>query len=131
MPELAPIRFAKLSVHGASVTPGMISRKSFVFGERRVSALVRRYAEDRGFPFISVRQPQHLFRKDDRKHARVGMPGDPWQAVISTERFLGEPYYGIGATPDDAVLAAIPRDLVSALRRCEIAVDSLRDCLQK
>jgi hypothetical protein len=114
-----------------SATPGMISRKSFVFGERRVSALVRRYAEDRGFPFITIRQPQHLFVENGRRLKRCAEPCDPWQAVISSERFLGEPYYGIGATPDDAVLAAIPCDLISALRRCEIAVDSLRDCLQK
>jgi hypothetical protein len=115
-----------------NATPGMISRKSFVFGERRVSALMRRYAEDRGFPFISICQPQHLFRKDvERRLSRVALPVDPWQASVSNEKYLGELHYGVGATPDEAVLAAIPRDLISALRRCEAAVDSLRDCLQK
>jgi hypothetical protein len=105
-----------------------------VFGERRVSALVRRYAEDRGFPFISISQPQHIFRKDlYRKFDRVAVKGDPFQAQIHTERFVlgGESHYGIGDTADAAVLAAIPHDLKSALARCEVAVDSLRDCLQK
>jgi hypothetical protein len=104
-----------------------------MFGERRkVSALVRQYAADHGFPFISVCQPQHLFDKTAwRKHGRVAIPVDPWQAIVSNERFMGDTRYGIGATPDEAVLAAIPHDLKSALRRCEVAVDSLRDCLQK
>lgn len=105
-----------------------------MFGERRVSALVRRYAEDRGFPYITISQPQHIFRKDLwRKFERVAVQGDPFQAIVCTEKYAlwGELHYGIGATPDDAVLAAIPRDLKSALRRCEVAVDSLRDCLQK
>jgi hypothetical protein len=103
-----------------------------MFGERRVSALVRRYAEDRGFPYITISQPQHLFRKDLwRKFDRVAVLGDPFQAIVSTERFMGEPHYGVGVTADEAVLAAIPRDLRSALARCETAVDSLRDCLQK
>jgi hypothetical protein len=105
-----------------------------VFGERRVSALVRRYADERGFPYITISQPQHLFRKDLwRKFERVAVPGDPFQAHIHVERFClgGDSYYGVGATADEAVLAAIPRDLKSALRRCEAAVDSLRDCLQK
>jgi hypothetical protein len=105
-----------------------------MFGERRVSALVRRYAEDRGFPFISICQPQHLFRKDvERRLSRVALPVDPWQARITAEKYaLDSPmHYGIGATPDEAVLAAIPRDLRSALARLESAVDSLRDCLQK
>jgi hypothetical protein len=111
----------------------MISKKSAsVFGERRVSALMRRYAEDRGFPFISVSQPQHLFDKAAyRKHANVALPADRWQASVSDEKYFGNLHYGIGATPDEAVLAAIPRDLKSALARCEAAVDSLRDCLQK
>jgi hypothetical protein len=105
-----------------------------MFGERRVSALMRRYAEDRGFPHISICQPQHLFRKDvDRRLSRVALAVDPWQARICAEKYcLASPvFYGVGATPDAAVLAAIPRDLISALRRCEVAVDSLRDCLQK
>jgi hypothetical protein len=104
-----------------------------MFGERRVSALVRQYAADHGFPCISVCQPQHLFRKDvERRLARVASPADPWQARLSPERFsLFEWRYGIGATPDEAVLAAIPHDLKSALSRCELAVDNLRDCLQK
>lgn len=102
-----------------------------MFGERRVSALVRRYAEDHGFPFITVRQPQHLFERDDRKLKNVALAGDPWQATVSDEKYFGQLRYGVGATPDEAVLAAIPRDLISALRRCEVAVDSLRDCLQK
>lgn len=105
-----------------------------MFGERRVSALVRQYAADHGFPFISVCQPQHLFRKDvERRLSRVALPADPWQARITSERYaLDAPtHYGVGATPDDAVLAAIPRDLKSALSRCELAVDNLRDCLQK
>jgi hypothetical protein len=111
----------------------MISRKSFrVFGERRVSALVRRYAEDHGFPYITISQPQHLFRKDLwRKFERVAVRGDPFQAIVSDEKYLGVNHYGVGDTPDAAVLAAIPRDLRSALARLETAVDSLRDCLQK
>lgn len=105
-----------------------------MFGERRVSALVRQYAADHGFPFISICQPQHLFRRDvERRLSRVALPCDPWQAHVSAERYSihGESHYGIGATPDEAVIAAIPRDLMSALRRCELAVDNLRDCLQK
>jgi hypothetical protein len=105
-----------------------------VFGERRVSALVRRYAEDRGFPHISISQPQHIFRKDlYRKFDRVAVKGDPFQAIVCTEKYdlWGKSHYGVGDTPDAAVLAAIPRDLKSALARCETAVDSLHDCLQK
>ena len=103
-----------------------------MFGERRVSALVRQYAADHGFPFVSVCQPAHLFDKTvERRLKRVALPVDPWQAQVSDERFMGTVHYGIGATPDEAVIAAIPRDLISALRRCETAVDSLRDCLQK
>jgi hypothetical protein len=102
-----------------------------MFGERRVSALVRRYAEDHGLPFIAVCQPQHLFLAGERKHAHVALPTDPWQAIVSDQPFMGVRHYGVGATPDAAVIAAIPHDLMSALRHCEIAVDSLRDCLQK
>lgn len=104
------------------------------FGERRVSALVRRYAEDRGLPYISINQPQHLFRKDvERRLSRVAMPGDPFQAALCSEKYaLWAPiHYGVGATPDEAVLAAIPHGLAVALARCELAVDNLRDCLQK
>jgi hypothetical protein len=104
-----------------------------MFGERRVSALVCQYAADHGFPVISVCQPAHLFRKDvERRLSRVALPCDPWQARLAPERFsLFDWRYGVGATPDEAVLAAIPRDLKSALSRCEVAVDNLRDCLQK
>lgn len=105
-----------------------------MFGERRVSALVRRYAEDHGLPFITVSQPQHLFRRDLwRKFDRVAVKGDPFQASLCAEKYaLWAPiHYGVGDTPDDAVLAAIPHDLISALGRCEMAVDNLRDCLQK
>jgi hypothetical protein len=103
-----------------------------MFGERKVSAAVRRKAADHGFPFISVCQPAHLFDKTAwRKHARVAIPADPWQASVSDEKYLGTVRYGVGATPDEAVLAAIPRDIRSALARLESAVDSLRDCLQK
>jgi hypothetical protein len=98
-----------------------------MFGERRVSALVRHYAEDRGFPFISICQPQHLFRKGvERRLPRVAVKGDPFQAHITSEKYalFGDSYYGV-------VLAAIPHDLRASLARCETAVDSLRDCLQK
>lgn len=111
----------------------MISRKSFdVPWDRKVSPRVREIADLRGYPFIGVCQPQHLFRKDiERRLPRVADPRDPWWAGVSTERFMGHVSYGIGATPDEAVLAALPSDLRAALRRCESAVDSLRDCLQK
>lgn len=105
-----------------------------MFGERRVSALVRRYAEDRGFPFISICQPQHLFQKGvERRLPRVAVKGDPFQAHITSEKYalFGDSHYGVGDTPDAAVLAAIPHDLRASLARCETAVDSLRDCLQK
>jgi hypothetical protein len=104
-----------------------------MFGERRVSALVRRYAEDRGFPFISICQPAHLFVDNGRRLKRCAEPCDPWQAAICSEKYaLWAPiYYGIGVTPDDAVLAAIPHGLRFALARLETAVDNLRDCLQK
>jgi len=60
------------------------------------------------------------------------VPGDRWQARVSAERFsLFDWHYGVGDTPDEAVLAAIPHDLKSALARCELEVDNLRDCLQK
>lgn len=103
-----------------------------MFGERRVSALVRRYAEDRGFPFITVCQPQHLFdRTAERRLSRVALPADPWQASVSDEQYLGETHYGVGETPDAAVLAAIPHDIRKSLQRLESAVDNLRDCIQK
>jgi hypothetical protein len=105
-----------------------------MFGERRVSAFVRRYAEDRGFPYISINQPQHLFQRGvERRLSRVAIKDDPFQATICAEKYaLWAPiHYGVGATPDEAVLAAIPRGLMVALARCELAVDNLRDCLQK
>jgi hypothetical protein len=105
-----------------------------MFGERRVSALVRRHAEDHGLPYITISQPQHIFRKDLwRKFDRVAVKGDPFQATLCSEKYaLWAPiFYGVGDTPDAAVLAAIPHDLRSALARLETAVDSLRDCLQK
>lgn len=105
-----------------------------MFGERRVSALVRRYAEERGFPYISINQPQHLFQRGvERRLSRVAIKGDPFQATICAEKYaLWAPiHYGVGATPDEAVLAAIPHGLMAALARCELAVDNLRDCLQK
>jgi hypothetical protein len=103
-----------------------------MFGERKVSPAVRRQAEDRGFPFISVCQPAHLFDKGaDRRLKRVALAADPWQASISDEKYLGTVRYGIGGTPDLAVLAALPHDIRAALARLESAVDSLRDCLQK
>lgn len=95
-----------------------------------MSPLVRRYAADRGFPIVSVRQPQHLFVPNGRRLSRCAEPCDPWQATVQTE-LLGDTFYGIGATPDDAVIAAIPRGLSISLRLCEIAVDNLRDCLQE
>lgn len=98
----------------------------------RVSSQVRYSVELRGLFIVTLCQPHHLFRKDiERRHSRVADPRDPWWAGVSTERFMGHVTYGIGATPDEAVLAAIPSDLRAALRRCELAVDSLRDCLQK
>ena len=98
---------------------------------RKVSPLVRRYAAERGWQIYNVTQPQHLFRRDiERRLSRVADPRDPWWASIQTEP-LGPAFYGVGATPDDAVLAAIPRGLTESLRLCEIAVDNLRDCLQK
>jgi hypothetical protein len=98
----------------------------------KVSSLTRRYVEERGLHIAGVCQPQHLFDKSaDRRLPRVALPCDPWQASISTERFMGAVSYGIGRTPDEAVLRAMPRDIRSAMARLEAAVDSLRDCLQK
>jgi hypothetical protein len=51
-----------------------------------------------------------------RKFERVAVRGDPFQAHVSDEKYLGVNHYGVGDTPDAAVLAAIPRDLKSALR---------------
>ena len=98
----------------------------------KVSLRVRQIVELRGLHLHTICQPQHLFRKDiERRLSRVADPRDPWWAGISTDRFMGHVTYGIGATPDEAVLAALPSDLRAALRRLEVAVDSLRDCLQK
>ena len=94
--------------------------------DRKVSPAVRRFVESLGLHVGTVCQPQHLFRRDvERRFSRVAVPADPWQAYISTEQYLGEWTYGIGATPDEAVLACIPRDLRSTLARCELAVDRL------
>lgn len=101
---------------------------------RKVSALVRRYVADRGWHILSVSQPSYLFPDDGRRLKRCCVPSDPWQATIGDREsyfFARDVRHGQGATADDAVLAAIPSDLLSALRRCEEAVDSLRDCLQK
>ena len=67
----------------------------------------------------------------ERRLSRVALPCDPWRAVLSTERFFGETFEGYGDTPDEAVLAAMPKGMRAAMRRLETAVDSLRDCLQK
>jgi hypothetical protein len=102
---------------------------------RNINALVRRYAADRGWHILSVCQPQHLFRKDpERRHSRVAAPTDPWQAAVGdaeNQLYSHDVRYGVGATPDDAVIAAIPRSVQDSLRRCEIAVDNLRDCLSE
>ena len=98
---------------------------------RKVSARVRWLLEVRGLRIVSLCQPQHLFRSGERRHKNVAEPADPWWAGIGNGEIFGPVRYGIGDTPDAAVLAALPADLISALRRCEDAVDSLRDCLQK
>lgn len=98
----------------------------------RVSALTRRYIADHGLHLGELHQPQWKFRRDvDRKHSRVALPCDPWRAVLSTERYFGERFEGYGDTPDEAVLNAMPKGMRAAMARLEVAVDSLRDCLQK
>lgn len=102
---------------------------------RKCSPLVRRYAADRGWHLLSLYQPHHLFRANGRRLSRVAEPGDPWQAIVGDEPdFLTSTitHGGVADTADDAVLAAVPRgDLRRSLTRLEIAVDNLRDCLQK
>jgi hypothetical protein len=70
---------------------------------------------------------------DGRKLKRVAIPTDPWTAHVSDHPgFEGTQLrFGQGDTADAAVISAIPSDLRAALRRCESAIDSLRDCLQK
>lgn len=102
--------------------------------QRRVSARVREIAELRGWHIRQVWQPPFLFPDDGRRHKRVAVPSDPWRAALGDSAcpFSGRRMiHGQGATPDEAVLAAIPSDLRSAMARLGLAVDSLRDCLQK
>lgn len=100
----------------------------------KVSPLTSRYAEERGWFVISISQPQHLFPKDGRKHDRVAIPTDPWQVALGDrENYLEATHvrYAQGTTPDEAVLAAIPRDLRASMRRLEMELDNLGACLQK
>jgi hypothetical protein len=103
--------------------------------DRKVTPLVQRYAAERGWHIISVCQPQHLFNKSiQRRHANVADPRDPWQVTLADDPSVlaaSNIRYSVGATADDAVIAGVPRDLMSAIRRCEKAIDNLRDCLQK
>lgn len=102
--------------------------------DRRVSPLVRQYAEDRGWYVRSLWQPPWLFPDDGRRLKRCAIPSDPWWANLGDHPSALEGKrcaYGAGATPDEAVLAAIPPDLLAAIKRLERAVDNLRDCLQK
>jgi hypothetical protein len=76
----------------------------------------------------------HQVPQDDgRKLKRCPIPSDPWRASISDGPMFDAKVmrHGQGDTADAAVISAIPSDLRAALRRCEKAVDSLRDCLQK
>jgi hypothetical protein len=105
-----------------------------VFGRRKVSELVERYAADRGWHVISLYQPPWLFVPNGRRLTRCAEPCDPWLARLGNGEcylFSDQTCEGVGATPDAAVLAAIPHDLKAALRRCELAVDSLHDCLSE
>ncbi len=100
----------------------------------KISALVSRYAEDRGWHIISINQPLHLFPDDGRKLKRVSIPSDPWQVCLADKPNHLEATlirFATGATADDAVIAAIPSDLRAAMRRLEIELDNLCDCLQK
>lgn len=110
-----------------------------MFAKRRVSHLVESYALERGWHVLSLYQPPWLFVPNGRRLTRCAEPCDPWQATIGNSPSYLEATdtrTGVGATADDAVLAAMPEpgiadDLLAAMRRLEVAVDSLRDCLQK
>ena len=111
--------------------PGTIYLRSYAV---KVSALTRRYAEERGWFVIKICQPEHLFPKDGRKLNRVPIPTDPWLAAIGDrENYLEATHvrHAKGASPDDAVLAAIPHDIRASMRRLEMELDNLGACLQK
>lgn len=94
----------------------------------KVSSLVRRCAEDRGWHILSVAQPQHLFPDDGRRLKRCSIPTDPWQVHLGDQANYLESETvrsAVGATADAAVLAAIPSDLRAALRRLEEEVEAL------
>ena len=110
-----------------------------MLGRRRVTALTERYAYERGWHILSLYQPPWLFPNDGRRLTRCAIPSDPWQATIgNSPSYLQatDTRTGVAATADDAVLAAMPEpgiadDLLAAMKRLELAGDSLRDCLQK
>lgn len=95
---------------------------------RKVTTLARSYAAERGWEISIVNQPQWLFPDDGRRLKRVAIPSDPYWAYLVRDDLCAQ---GIGASPDEAVIAAIPPCLRDSLRRCELAVDSLHGCLQK
>lgn len=102
--------------------------------DRRVSPLVRQYVQDKGWHISILWQPPWLFPDDGRRLKRCSIPSDPWFCHLSDspDLFGGKRCVsGAGATADEAVLAAIPPDLLAAIKRLERAVDNLRDCLQK
>ena len=110
-----------------------------MFRNRRVTALVERHAFQRGWHILSLYQPPWLFPDDGRRLKRCAIPTDPWLVTLGNHpSYLQatETRRGQGATADAAVMAAMPEpgiadDLLAACRRCEMAVDNLRDCLQK
>jgi hypothetical protein len=95
---------------------------------RKASPLVRSYAETRGWHVTSLYQtPLHATR-------RCAEPSDPWVAVLTdspSALTATKALRAVADTADAAVLAAIPSDLLAAIRRCELAIDSLHGCLQK
>lgn len=100
---------------------------------KKLTAATRARLEATGWHVAILTQPARLFPNDGRRHKNVAIPSDPWWAYLTSECFpnYGRVCQGYGPTADAAVLAAIPPDLRGAMRRLEIAVDNLRDCLQK
>lgn len=75
----------------------------------------------------SLYQPVSMFHKNGRKLPHCAEPGDPWQCFLRRQGEFGVISEGYGATPDDAVAAALYHrpGLKYAMVRLEHALDDL------
>lgn len=87
--------------------------------------------EHHGFR-ASLYQPTYLFKPNKRTLPNCPEPGDPWECFLRRDDgTFGVVVRAVGATPDEAVLAALYQrpGLKNAVLRCERAVVDLTEAL--